>query len=1270
MIPVECSSCGAKFQIPDAAAGKMIRCRRCDTVTPVPVLNESPEDFATEPDWFDVEEPPRPPRSRSRRRKQKTETSPTPRPDTPAGSSGANLTFRLQGFLIAVAGIAVIGLAFAAGYLMSDRNDEPGISADDSVADTSSEQQAAPVVDPPIAVVPSVTPKLSQPRQQKQPNSTEPLTSQSEKPDQSSVARPAPVSPTNGGSSVENPGTSRQTAAAPRVPAFDPTTHAAFEPLLLDEPATSMALTEDRRFLVISHQAAHTVSVFDIEEGRVTTTISTESPRSILCRGDQIFVANYGAGTISVFSMSDGWKQTNELMVGKKHIVHMSAAQAENFASELLVTCHVPDSRNYAGTIYLVDAIRDRHKTINGHALASISYDGRLAVTQGSFNLSPGGGMGFFTFRSFVEGKPERLYAGGISQTPYTYQLYPGSLWFGDNQVFGGNPLRTVKGDLGGILVGDVSQKLAYAIDQDLLRTHRVDASMTEMDWKPRRVVLPKSSQEFSRISQRVYRRREYMLDHPIGVTRNDVLHLFIQDLKNGAILHARTAAFQVVPAPRSNASLRNALLDPAVGGESTEGRNETPNMLEAPARGNGEPSFVPSAGSTAGSTSRFLAGWPEFIVAGKQFEFEIPSDGDVSVEVVEESSPLKIEAGNRLFWLPESADVGVHEFKLRVTEGGVSHFARPAVEVISRELANEVDNDLSRLNQFERRELRNDAVTLSRGRGADESLVLQGDELTVIGRSLKDARTRTLPRRYKLIGRRRGDYIAVSQNPPALDVLDARTLRVKKQVDLSAATDRILEVTDLTAHPKKNVTCLCVRSSVELPRFRVMFIDEDSGQIESMPIIGNWAEFSDGGRFLFTGYSDTYRAGTNFHINPDWRLIATPSYGGIDMLLTWDLSGRRPRLVDIVEEAGGNGQGICLSAAEDRIVFLSHTGSPLHSGNLLGYSVRDLGKDSVAYQTKGVTGTKRGAFHPVLPLFVSVDDDSITAFHADTGEREPHRLMATSRGVSGDPVSDILFTQSGESLILVRTDPASGPYLQEIGLRTKTAERAAARRRKPVLPDVPEFKPVPRRDLTSLRNRASSRDMTPEDIGKAFMKSVVVVLTPDGSGTGFVVGTKGYIVTCEHVVDGRAEAQVMYPDPANPDKFFTCKATVLHADPDLDAALLKIEPDAPMETVRFRSDNDIPTGSAVTVIGNPGAGAGILDYTMTTGIVSNASRNINGVETIQISAAVNPGNSGGPLFDRYGNVAGLVASKARIEGASFAVNIKLVREFLHRVSE
>ena len=90
-------------------------------------------------------------------------------------------------------------------------------------------------------------------------------------------------------------------------------------------------------------------------------------------------------------------------------------------------------------------------------------------------------------------------------------------------------------------------------------------------------------------------------------------------------------------------------------------------------------------------------------------------------------------------------------------------------------------------------------------------------------------------------------------------------------------------------------------------------------------------------------------------------------------------------------------------------------------------------------------------------------------------------------------------------------------------------------------------------------------------------------------------------------------------------------------------------------------------SGERVIIIGNPGLGGQILDYTMTEGIVSNAHRQLRHETLIQTSAAVNPGSSGGPMFNDKGLVVGLVALKGQIENAGFAVRADEVGQFLAR---
>jgi len=701
--------------------------------------------------------------------------------------------------------------------------------------------------------------------------------------------------------------------------------------------------------------------------------------------------------------------------------------------------------------------------------------------------------------------------------------------------------------DLGDILMGDASQKLAYALEREVLKPYRVDATMTEFNSPPRRVVLPTSAKHYSKMTQRLYRRSDYLLDHNIAVTRDNVLHLFLQDLTNGAILQARTAAYQSVPPPRSNVSLKTLLEENAA---------ERPDDI-LPREVTEEPPVPQPAGRAASDlpASDLFAAWPSLMVAGEKLAWDIPIGDDLQIEVADARSPLQREAG-QLVWRPTAADVGTHKFKLRVVRNGFTRFERLTLEVISRELADHVKGDLSHLNEFPRLPLQNDVVQVVRGHGNQGALILQGDQLVVVGPTLKDTKTRPLPRRYTRLDQRAGELIAVAQDPLVLDVLDARTLQVKRSVDLSDPPTEIQEITDLAAHPGQHTSCLCVKSGVELPRFRVLKIDEDSGDVTATAIIGNWARYAGEGRFLITGYSDIFRSGTNFHVNPDWRLIATPKYGGIDLLLTWEVSGRRPRLLEVVEQAGGNGKGIRVSAAEDRVVYLSHVGSPRHSRDLIGFPARKFALPQVKYATSGVAGSQQGDFHPLLQLYVAIDQDSVAVFDADTGALESNRLLATANGVAGDRITNLLFTLGGQSLLLVRSDAASGPYLQEIGLRTDASEFAAAKQREPVLPSAPQFTKVPRRELTSLRSPPIPVPRTPEQIGKLSMPCVVIVETPEGTGTGFVVGANGYLVTCAHVVENDAQVTVLFPDPRNPQKIVRRAATVCNADYDLDIAL------------------------------------------------------------------------------------------------------------------
>jgi len=173
------------------------------------------------------------------------------------------------------------------------------------------------------------------------------------------------------------------------------------------------------------------------------------------------------------------------------------------------------------------------------------------------------------------------------------------------------------------------------------------------------------------------------------------------------------------------------------------------------------------------------------------------------------------------------------------------------------------------------------------------------------------------------------------------------------------------------------------------------------------------------------------------------------------------------------------------------------------------------------------------------------------------------------------------------------------------------------------------------------------------------------------GSGTGFVVDRAGHIVTNAHVVKGCASVAISGQGKTHP-------ATVVARDRVRDLALLQAEISGKVP-VSFRSAASEPAlGEPVIVAGYPLKGLLTDDLQVTTGSVSATSGIRNDQNMLQVTAPVQPGNSGGPLFDAGGSVIGVVVAKlnamavARKTGdipqnINFAVQGRWVRKFLSR---
>ncbi|WP_043359382.1 DegQ family serine endoprotease [Belnapia sp. F-4-1] len=213
------------------------------------------------------------------------------------------------------------------------------------------------------------------------------------------------------------------------------------------------------------------------------------------------------------------------------------------------------------------------------------------------------------------------------------------------------------------------------------------------------------------------------------------------------------------------------------------------------------------------------------------------------------------------------------------------------------------------------------------------------------------------------------------------------------------------------------------------------------------------------------------------------------------------------------------------------------------------------------------------------------------------------------------------------------------------------TTQNAQARANRPDAPDMPQAPPGSPfeeffRDFFN-RNRPGQPGQPgqgPEQQRPRRAQSL---------GSGFIIDTSGIVVTNNHVIDGADEINVILQDNTS------IRAELLGTDPRTDLAVLRIKTDKPLHAVQFGDSDSAQVGDWVLAIGNPFG----LGGTVTAGIVSARGRDIRqGMydDFIQTDAAINRGNSGGPLFNLEGQVVGINTAIYSPSGGSIGIGFSI----------
>lgn len=271
-----------------------------------------------------------------------------------------------------------------------------------------------------------------------------------------------------------------------------------------------------------------------------------------------------------------------------------------------------------------------------------------------------------------------------------------------------------------------------------------------------------------------------------------------------------------------------------------------------------------------------------------------------------------------------------------------------------------------------------------------------------------------------------------------------------------------------------------------------------------------------------------------------------------------------------------------------------------------------------------------------LLSVFV-VSIASISAFKFFT--YEPHDSLR-----SKVPIEDHQFTNKAEEQEVIDTEDVSDSEKDvEAEADVSDETNAAGESDKQVSTNRTKL-----REFPSIEQLAAPDDaMSIPDIYDKVSPSVVgisaTVSLGTQLGTGFIISEDGYIITNAHVIEGYTAVKVVDSDLNEYD------AEVIGSDEQTDIAVLRIDPsNFDITPVELGVSSDLRIGELAIAIGNP---LGFDLYgTMTTGIISGLNRTVtiedNSMTLMQTSAAINSGNSGGPLIDAYGRVIGITSAK------------------------
>lgn len=217
----------------------------------------------------------------------------------------------------------------------------------------------------------------------------------------------------------------------------------------------------------------------------------------------------------------------------------------------------------------------------------------------------------------------------------------------------------------------------------------------------------------------------------------------------------------------------------------------------------------------------------------------------------------------------------------------------------------------------------------------------------------------------------------------------------------------------------------------------------------------------------------------------------------------------------------------------------------------------------------------------------------------------------------------------------------------------------------------TPDSAPAAAKSDDLFRIATGLPERNPKDLARQFGEAVIMVSTPGGLGSGFIIHPDGFAITNAHVIQGETKLRAtMFRQSTTAGGAVDMRRDVIEdveiiaVNDHADLALIRLKsPDGkPFPVVFVEGSDELAPGQEVFAIGAPLG----LERTLSTGVIATKARSFEGLSYIQTTTQINPGNSGGPLFNIRGEVIGVTNMKIPLgEGLGFAIPGRYVRDFV-----